>query len=133
MTAAGDDTRRTIDQYCSAWVRGDAAALVSLYADDIVLHWFGENPLAGDHAGREAALAALGRLSRAVEREAPEIHAVLVDGGHAAVLARERWRVRGDRRELERVLVYHVRDGKLAECWVYDADQRAVDEMLREA
>ena len=32
--------------------------------------------------------------------------------------------------EIERLLKYTVRDGKLAECWVYDEDQRLVDELL---
>jgi uncharacterized protein len=37
---------------------------------------------------------------------------------------------RGRVSELNRLLVYHVRDGELVECWIYDADQRLVDEFL---
>jgi ketosteroid isomerase-like protein len=101
-----------------------------LYADDIVLHYGGDNPLSGDHAGKAAALAVLGRLSRMVERGTPEIHDVLASADHAVVLAREHWRDGGEMVALERVLLYHVRDGKLSECWVYDADQRLVDAIL---
>ena len=36
----------------------------------------------------------------------------------------------GRRVETSRVLDYHVRDGKLAEAWIYDDDQRAVDACL---
>ena len=48
--------------------------------------------------------------------------------GHAAVLARESFERDGKTLEVSRVLVYHVREGKLAECWLFDDDQRAVDE-----
>jgi hypothetical protein len=29
------------------------------------------------------------------------------------------------------VLVFRIRDDKLAECWVYDEDARAIDALLR--
>jgi hypothetical protein len=49
---------------------------------------------------------------------------------HAAILARERWGEGADAVELNRVLLYHVRDGKISECWIYDGDQRMVDAIL---
>jgi ketosteroid isomerase-like protein len=119
-----------VRRYADAWAAGDAATVVALYADDIVLHYFGDNPLAGDHAGKAAALAALGKISQAVRRAAPEIHDVLGGEHHAAILAKERWGEGKDAVELNRVLLYHVRDGKLSECWIYDGDQRAVDNIL---
>jgi uncharacterized protein len=36
----------------------------------------------------------------------------------------------GMKAELERVFVYTVRDDRLHECWVYDADQELVDRFL---
>ncbi len=124
------DALTTVRKYCDAWVSGDAATLVSLYADDIVLHYFGDNPLAGDHAGKAAALSVLGRISQAVKRGAPEIHDVLGGEHYAAVLARECWGEGADAVELNPVLLYHARDGKLTECWIYDSDQRTVDAIL---
>jgi uncharacterized protein len=44
------------------------------------------------------------------------------------ILARERFERDGRVLGLNRTLMYHVRDAKLAECWIYDEDQRAVDE-----
>ena len=32
-------------------------------------------------------------------------------------------------RRVRRVLVYRVEDGKLRECWLYDEDQRFVDQL----
>ena len=44
-----------------------------------------------------------------------------------AILARELFSRDGRTAELERLLVYAVRDGLLSECWVYDRDQATVD------
>ena len=127
-----DDALTIVRKYAGAWTAGDAATLVALYADDIVLHYFGDNPLAGDHTGKAGALAVLGKISQAVKRAAPEIHDVLGGEHHAAILAKERWGEGADAVELNRVLLYHVRDGKISECWIYDEDQRNVDRILNE-
>jgi ketosteroid isomerase-like protein len=130
VTSESATPREVVQRYCEAWVRGDAATIVGLYADDIVLHYFGQSPLGGDHVGKTAALAALARISVLTKRGTPEIHDVLSSDSHAAILARESWMDHGTPVVVERVLLYHVRDGKLAECWIYDADQRAVDAIL---
>ena len=119
-----------VRRYADAWSAGDAATVVSLYHDDIVLHWFGENPLAGDHVGKPAALAALGQMFARTKRGAPEIHDVLGSETHAAILAKEHWMDGDTPIAINRVLVFHVRDGLLSECWVYDEDQRGVDAIL---
>lgn len=121
-----------VKRYADAWAAGDGATVIGLYSDDIVLHYFGDNALAGDHAGKAAALAALGTITQAVKRAAPEIHDVLGGEHHAAILAKERWGEGDDAVELSRVLLYHVRDGKISECWIYDGDQRLVDRILND-
>jgi hypothetical protein len=130
---AGDGSAlAVVRRYADAWAAGDTATVVGLYADDIVLHYFGRSPLAGDHTGKAAALEVLGRLSNAVNRRAPAIHDVLGGEHHAAILAKERWGEGDGAIELNRVLLYHVRDGKLSECWIYDGDQPLVDRMLKD-
>jgi ketosteroid isomerase-like protein len=119
-----------VRRYADAWAAGDAATLVPLYHDDIVLHWFGQNPLAGDHIGKPAALAALGQMIARTKRGAPEIHDVLGSDTHAAILAQENWMEGDTPVTINRVLIFHVRDEKLSECWVYDEDQRMVDALL---
>ena len=47
-----------------------------------------------------------------------------------ALLVRERFERDGRTAELERLLVYAVRDGLLGECWVCDQDQALVDAFL---
>ncbi len=127
MESGTDSSQSVVRRYADAWASGDAGACVNLYADDIVIHYFGQNPLAGDHVGKAAALAVLGRLSQVVTREPPLIHDAFAGGDHGVILAKERWHNGDQSWELDRVLLYHVRGGKLAECWVYDQDQRAVD------
>jgi ketosteroid isomerase-like protein len=119
-----------VRRYAQAWSQGDVATVVGLYADDFVLHYFGQNPLAGDHAGKPASLGVLARVSALTSRGIPEIHDVIGGETHAAILARETWVDDGRPVSLNRVLLYHVRDGKLSECWIYDEDQRAVDAIL---
>jgi ketosteroid isomerase-like protein len=121
-------SQAVVEAYARAWESGDAATLVGLYHDEFVLHYFGESPLAGDHVGKPAALAALSKVQQLTNRKLLEVHDVLSGESHGAVLAREQWTRDGKTLEVRRVLVYHVREGKLSECWLYDEDQRAVDE-----
>ena len=118
-----------VRRYCEAWKAGDLPTLVDCYHDDIVLHYFGRSPLAGDHRGKAAALAVLARVQQLTNRRLVEIHDMLASDDHGVILARERFERDGRTLETKRVLLYHVRDGKLAESWIYDDDQRAVDEM----
>ncbi|HEY5640106.1 MAG TPA: nuclear transport factor 2 family protein [Dehalococcoidia bacterium] len=127
-----DETAATVRAYADAWRNGDAAALVALYADGFTLHYFGRSPLAGDHAGKATALATLAKVQQLTSRKLVEVHDVLAGDDHGAILAHERWDHGGHTLDVRRVLVYHVKDGKLSECWIYDDDQRAVDEVWTE-
>lgn len=117
-----------VTAYARAWQDGDAATLVGLYHNDFTLHYLGRSPLAGDHVGKLDALAALAKVQQLTNRKLVQVHDVLAGPGHGAVLAHEHWSKDGRELDVRRVLVYHVRDGKLSECWLYDDDQRAVDE-----
>ena len=130
MSASSDrDTNHAVlEAYARAWEAGDAAALVGLYHDEFVLHYFGQSPLAGDHIGKAGALGALAKVQQLTNRKLVEVHDVLSGEDHGAVLAHERWERDGKTLDVHRVLVYHIRDGKLSECWLFDEDQRAVDE-----
>jgi len=124
-----DANEAAIRRYCAAWRAGDLAALIECYDDDVVLHYFGRSRFAGDHRGKSAALTVLAQVQQLTHRKLLEIHDVLASEDHAVILARERFERDGRQVESRRVLVYHLRDGKLAEAWIYDDDQRAVDEL----
>ncbi|MFM7252264.1 MAG: nuclear transport factor 2 family protein, partial [Ilumatobacteraceae bacterium] len=79
------------------------------------------------HAGRDAAFAALGQASLRTSRRLIAVEDVLVGESLGALIAVEDL---GDPpRRVRRVLLYRVQDGRLRECWLFDGDQRFVDEL----
>jgi ketosteroid isomerase-like protein len=125
------DPLDTVQRYAEAWSANDLEAVIGLYHDDFVLHYFGESPLAGDHVGKEAAVNVLLAATVRSGRQLDAIEDVLAGSTFGAIVAREGVRRRDDDGVLviRRVFLYTVRDGKLAECWLYDEDQRAIDEL----
>lgn len=131
-----DDTARTaalravVARYATAWLAGDLVAIAACYHDEFTLHYAGQNPLAGTHRGKAAALAALAEVARRANRKLLGIDDVMAGSRRGAIFARESFSRDGRTTELERLLVYAVRDDLLSECWVYDRDQAAVDAFL---
>lgn len=118
------------ERYAEAWRTGDRVVMADCYHDAFTLHYFGDNPFAGDHIGKDTALATLAKLSRHTNRRLLGIVDVMAGPNRAAIIAREQFERDGRTAELERILVYAIRDGKLHECWVYDADRALVDSLL---
>jgi ketosteroid isomerase-like protein len=125
------DPLDTVRRYADAWGANDLETLIGLYHDDFVLHYFGESPLAGDHAGKEAAVRVLLEATQRSGRQLDTIEDVLAGSTYGAIVAREGIRRRDGAgvRVIRRVFLYKVRDGKLSECWLYDEDQRGIDEL----
>ena len=128
--AAIERTRLAVGRYASVWLAGDRAALAACYHDDFTRHDFGRNPLAGDHAGKAAALGIRAEVARRTSRRQLAMVDVLAGPERGALLVRERFERDGRTAEVERLLAYAVRDGLLSECWVYDQDQALVDAFL---
>lgn len=129
VVTVGDrhETMRVLRSYADAWLAADLDAIVAAYHDDVALHYMGTSPLAGTHAGRDAALRALGVASTRTGRRLIAVEDVLVGDSLGALVVVEDL---GDPpRRVRRVLVYRVEDGKLRECWLFDEDQRFVDEL----
>ena len=116
----------TVRRYAEAWRANDIAAVIGLYHDDFVLHYFGHSPLAGDHVGKDAAISVLVEATQRSGRQLDEIEDVLGGSTFGAIVAREGIG-RDGTRVVRRLFLYTVRDGKLAESWLYDEDQRFVD------
>ena len=117
----------TVRRYAEAWKANDIATVLAMYHEDFVLHYFGESPLAGDHVGRDAAIATLMEATTRSRRQLDAIEDVLGGDTYAAIIAREG--VGEPLRVVRRVFLYTVRDSKLAECWLFDEDQRFVDRL----
>ncbi|HET7270032.1 MAG TPA: nuclear transport factor 2 family protein [Rubrobacter sp.] len=119
-----------LEQYVEAFERKDWEAATAFWADDVVLHVQGRNPLAGNFVGKRAFLEHYGRLFAELDgtMELIEVREVLLGAKHAVALVKER-AVRGERTlDFDRVNVYHLRDGKIVEIWSYDSDPYALDE-----
>ena len=133
--AAGNDpvaesSRRAVSGYAAAWLAGDRETMLASYHDDFTLHYFGRNPLAGIHRGKLAALAILAEVTRRSNRKLLGIVDVMAGPERGALLVREIFQRDGKTAEVERLLVYAVRDELLWQCWVYDQDQALVDAFL---
>ena len=128
--AAIERNRQIVTHYANAWLAGERTALAACYHEDFTLHYFGRNPLAGDHRGKAAALAILAEVTRRTNRKLLAIVDIMAGPTRGALLVRERFERDGKAAEFERLLVYAVRDGLLWECWVWDQDQAAVDVYL---
>lgn len=129
MTANSDkDIYSVVKRYADAWAAHDLQGIVASYHDDVVFHYFGRSPLAGVHRGKAACLAVLKQVREKTNRRLVSVKDVLAGNHFGLVIAVERFERNGSSVEIERLLKYRVQDGKLAECWIYDEDQRLVDE-----
>jgi uncharacterized protein len=129
MTSSVDSgIHAVVKRYADAWVANDLRAIVDGYHDEVVFHYFGRSPLAGTHRGKAACLAILKQVREKTNRRLVSVRDVLAGQFFGVIVAVERFERAGASVEIERLLRYRVRDGKLAECWIYDEDQRLVDE-----
>ncbi|WP_332774859.1 nuclear transport factor 2 family protein [Polaromonas sp.] len=126
--AAQGEIHAVVRRYADAWVANDLKAIFDCYHDEVVFHYFGRSPLAGTHRGKPACLALLKQVRERTQRQLIEIKDVLAGEQFGLIVAVERFERDGQATQLERLLRYRVRDGKLSECWIYDEDQRLVDE-----
>ncbi len=129
MTSQLDSSiHAVVKRYADAWVANDLRTIVDSYHDEVVFHYFGRSALAGTHRGKAACLAILKQVRERTNRRLVSIRDVLAGDLFGLIVAVERFERGGESVEIERMLRYSVRDGKLAECWIYDEDQRLVDE-----
>jgi hypothetical protein len=112
-----------------AFADGDVATILELLDEDVVWRIPGRNRLAGEYAGRDAAL---GVLRRSAELTAGTYRADLrwavADDDHVVAVYRASGR-RDDRAlELDQALVVRVDDGRWVEVDAVPFDQHAFDE-----
>lgn len=122
------ELRTILTAYARAWEAGDVATMFGLYADDFTLHYGGRNALTGVHRGKPAALKALGDFSPRTRRRLIRIVDIMIGEARGGLLVREA--VGPDGAEVERLFVYSAQDGKLDECWAYDAEQALIDRLV---
>jgi uncharacterized protein len=119
-----------IERYAELWVRGDTVSMVEYYNEDMKLHYFGRNGLAGVHEGKAAVLGILTEFSRRTDRALVRIVATMSGATRGAIIVQEMIGPDVDRTSVERLFVYSLRNGRFSECWVYDQDQALIDQVL---
>ena len=67
-------------------------------------------------------------MQEKTNRQLVAITDVLAGERFGMIVAVEKFERDGSSVEIDRILRYRVADGKLAECWVYDQNQRLIDE-----
>ena len=112
-----------------AFAKGDMATLAELFAEDVVWHLPGRNPVSGVHRGRDAVFAAFAKffeLSGGTLKL--DDHTILADDEHAVALNRATASRQGRHLDLLGADVFHVRNGRIVEFWAFSEDQRIDDE-----
>jgi ketosteroid isomerase-like protein len=111
-----------------AFSTGDMATLSELFSDDVVWHAPGHNLLSGDFRGKEEVFASFQKVAELTGGSFKiDIHAVLADDEHAIALTRVTGEREGRTLDDNTVQVFHVRDGKVTEQWLYSGDLEAAD------
>jgi ketosteroid isomerase-like protein len=117
--------RRGFDAFSS----GDMDTLGQVLAQDVVYHVPGRSPLAGDYRGQEEVI---GRFfARIFDLTGGtfqiEFHDAVANDEHAISLFTARGQRDGRTLNQRSTLVFHARDGKLVEAWLFVDDQYALD------
>lgn len=122
-----------VNRYLEAGPAGDLDTLREIIHEDVVMHFFGDNPVSGVHRGREDAWDRMNEEwgSRNLQFEIVEVQDVVANDERAWLLMKVRISGPDASVDLNRVDVYRIVDGRIVELWVYDDDQDAIDELFR--
>jgi PPOX class probable F420-dependent enzyme len=108
----------------------DIAALGGLLTDDIVWHVPGRSPIAGHYHGHREVLGYFAaRRAHAKATFRVRSRAILADDQRAVQLADGELERDGQLRTWQTVGVFHIAEGKIAECWLVPFDQYLFDEI----
>jgi uncharacterized protein len=123
------EASEVLAQYADAWSRGEPDAAFEWYADDVVMRLPGRSSGSGTHEGKAAVVAAINALLARTSDHSAEVDVLdrLVSGTRVAMLLREVVSRGDERLELRRVNVYTVRDGRIVEIDIFEANQYEVD------
>jgi uncharacterized protein len=118
-----------IRQGFDAFAKGDLDTIRDLFADDIAWHFPGRNQMSGDYSGKDEVMQWLGRsfeLTGGTLRI--ELHDVLANDDHVAALTRVTGQRDGKSLNDPSIQLFHVKDGKATESWIYPSDQEVSDD-----
>jgi uncharacterized protein len=118
--------------YLAAAKRGDWDTAFGFLADDLIIHIPGRSAFAGRRLGKHAAVEYIETIRERYPAGAIELELVdmLAGDERVVLLVRERFHGDGPPVEIRRANVYRVKDDKVVELSIFEADQYVVDELL---
>jgi uncharacterized protein len=127
--AMTDQNVEVVQRFEDAFVRGDMQEVLSLVAEDIVVHEAASLPYPGDHEGHEGFLALADAFNRVWEITSP-LELTFLDASDSRVVALVRFnvvaRATGKPLTLELAEIYTVRDGRICDLDIYYRDTAAI-------
>jgi ketosteroid isomerase-like protein len=112
-----------------AFNNGDVETLGQLFADTTVFHEPGRSPISGDYQGWDQVFGFFGTLAeRSGGTFRATLHDVVANDEHVVGLHSSDGERDGRSVRSPMVLVFDVRDGRIAETWPHHYDQYEFDE-----
>lgn len=113
-----------------AIAKRDIEGFLGHHADDVVIHFPGQGPMAGDYRGKEQVAQLFQKQMQFLDAP-PEVdtHDILANDEHAVVLNNVRASIRGQMLEQRQIVVLHIKGGKIAEAWLQFSEQQAMDQL----
>jgi ketosteroid isomerase-like protein len=126
MTNANIDIART---YFQAVRTGDMATLGELLDEAIVWHQPGANQFSGEHKGRDAVFAMLGRMMETSRGTftIDEVRTLMGNGDLVAATIHFSGRHDGASMSMDGVDLLRITGGKITEMWLFSGDPAAED------
>jgi uncharacterized protein (TIGR02246 family) len=122
------DNEALVRRVFDAWARKDGYSLRDVFADDCVWTVPGGGVMAGVYAGRQAIFGFLGRLPKETGGTyTSRLIDVLASDDRAAGLYRASGTRRGVTLDLDQVLLFTIRDGRIGEVTALPSDPAAFD------
>ena len=111
------------------YMRGDFDRLREFYADDVIWHAAGKNPLSGDYRGREELFKYFEQVRSMTEGSLKlEPTSILASDQHTAMFTRVTGEREGKRLDVMLAQAFRVdSEGRYVEYWSMADDQAAVD------
>jgi ketosteroid isomerase-like protein len=117
-------------RYLDAMRSGDHERAYAFFADDIVLHVPGRSLYAGEHRGRYQVIDYIHAALEGTDDVEVTLIDMLLSDRHVALIVQERLEGAGRVLDMRRTNVYRVQNDRIAEVWIFESDQYAVDEYL---
>ena len=124
-----------MERYVAAARRGDFDTAFAMFAEDIVFRIPGRSSFAGEHRGRERAMAYI-NAARALSREHEvqvEVVDALTSADRFALIVVERFHRDGEIVEIRRANVYRVRGEEIDDIWIFEGDQYEANALMGDA